>query len=148
MEKKILPPNYFCFLLMLLIITHFIFQKYRFLTSSIRFSGILLIFFGIFIDMWADSIFKKSKTTVKPNEIPSILITTGPFRISRHPMYLGMILILLGSSIICGTVITLIYPIIFLILMEIIFIPVEENNLIGKFGEDYIIYKKRTRRWI
>ncbi len=148
MKKKIMPPDYFWILLILLVITHFLFLKFRFLISPLKWIGIPLILFGIILNLWTDALFKKLKTTVKPHEIPSTLITTGPFKISRHPMYIGMLSILLGASLICGTIVTLVFPIIFIILMEILFIPMEENHLQKQFGEEYFLYKKGTRRWI
>ena len=98
--------------------------------------------------IWADSLFKKSGTTIIPYEIPTSLVTSGPFRISRQPIYLGMTTILLGETILLGSFITFILPVIFAILMEIIFIPMEEKNLEIVFGEKYLDYKKKVRRWI
>ncbi len=83
-----------------------------------------------------------------PYEIPTSLVTEGPFHISRQPIYLGMIFILLGEAILLGSLITFIFPVIFMILMEKIFIPVEEKNLETAFGEKYLDYKKKVRRWI
>ena len=100
------------------------------------------------MNIWSDQLFKKSKTTVKPHEIPTILELSGPFRISRHPMYLGMVAILLGIAILLGSLVTSIFPIFFIILMEILFIPTEERNLKKIFGKEYLDYKKKVRRWI
>lgn len=92
--------------------------------------------------------FKKKKTTVKPFKKPTELIIIGPFKISRHPMYLGMVAVLLGVAILHGTLITLIFPVIFIVLSEKLFIPYEESNLKEVFGENYINYKNRVRRWL
>ncbi|MDD5173200.1 MAG: methyltransferase, partial [Patescibacteria group bacterium] len=70
------------------------------------------------MNIWTDNIFKKGKTTVKPHEKPSTLIVSGPFRLSRHPMYLGMAAILFGVSILLGSLTLFIFPIIFGILMQ------------------------------
>ena len=120
----------------------------KIIPSSYTHAGTILIIFGITINIWADAIFKKKQTTVKPHETPTSLETTGPFRISRHPMYMGMAAILLGASIILGSAITFIFPVIFIILIEIIFIPLEEKNLDKQFNTKYIAYKKKVRRWI
>ena len=92
--------------------------------------------------------FKKSKTTVKPHKNPTSLEVLGPFRVSRHPMYLGMSAILLGVAIILGSIITFVIPIFFVMLMEIMFIPFEEKNLEKAFGKKYLDYKMKVRRWI
>ncbi len=146
--RNIMPPNYFYFLLIVLLITHFVFPIVHWTSSPFRYMGILLILFGIILNLWTDQLFKKLSTTVKPHELPSTLIMAGPFKISRHPMYVGMVSILLGTALICGTVLTLLYPVIFIMLMEMLFIPIEEKNLTQQFGEKYHQYKKRTRRWI
>jgi len=103
---------------------------------------------GIALNIWADVLFKKNKTTVKPYKSPTELITSGPFRISRHPMYLGMMLILLGAAIVSGTLIAFVFPIVFIVLIELFFIPFEEKNLERIFGKKFLDYKKSVRRWL
>ena len=80
--------------------------------------------------------------------MPNFFVTSGPFKLSRHPMYLGMMSILLGVAIFLGSLITFSFPIIFIMIMEKRFIPLEEKNLEKKFGNQYVDYKKRVRRWI
>ena len=63
-------------------------------------------------------------------------------------MYLGMDLILWGTSILLSSLVTLIFPIIFIILIKRVFIEFEEKNLEKKFGKRYLDYKKKVRRWI
>ncbi len=81
-------------------------------------------------------------------ETPSAILVSGPFRISRHPMYLGMAAILLGEAVFLGSLATFVFPLIFAILMEVLFISTEEENLEKAFGKDYLDYKTRVRRWI
>lgn len=148
MEKKIMPPTYFIILLLLSIGLHFVFPIMKLISSPYNYLGILIIIFGIILNLWTDSLFKKEQTTVKPHEIPIFFISSGPFEISRHPMYLGMALILFGTTIFLGSLITFIFPIIFIMIIEKAFIPIEEKNLEKKFGNKYIDYKKRVRKWI
>ena len=143
-----MPPTYFLVLLILSILFHFVFPLKKIISFPYNYIGALLILIGIVLNLWADAIFKKSKTTVKPHLMPSSFEVSGPFRISRHPMYLGMLLILLGASILSRSLITFIFPILFIIIMEIKFIPMEEKNMKKTFGKDYLEYKKRVRRWI
>ena len=110
--------------------------------------GIIFIFFGGLINIWTDNLFKGRKTTVKPFDPPAFLEVRGPFRISRHPMYLGMCAILLGTAILLGSIVTFFSPFVFIVLMEILFIPMEEKSLENEFGQEYLNYKKRVRRWI
>jgi len=148
MKSKFLPPTYFFILLFLSLGLHSIFPIERVIFSPYTYSGFILIVFGAVLNIWADFLLKKKKTTVKPYENPTELITSGPFHISRNPQYLGFAAILLGISINLGTLITFISPIGFVILMELMFIPFEEKNLEKVFGKKYLNYKKKVRCWI
>ena len=144
--KKILPPTYFIILLLLSIGLHFVFPIKKIIFPPYTYLGFILIIFGGIINIWTDLLLKKRRTTVKPYEDPTYLITSGPFRISRNPQYLGFTTILLGIAVSHGTIITFLPPIIFVVLMELIFIPFEEKNLERIFGKEYIEYKNRVGR--
>jgi len=146
--KRIMPPTYFMVLLALSVLLNFFFPLMKFYYFPYNYIGALLIIFGIFLNLKADSMFTKSKTTVKPHLIPNSFEVSGPFRISRHPMYLGMFLILFGAALIMSSLITFVFPFLFVILMEILFIPKEERNMEKAFGKKYLAYKKKVRRWI
>jgi protein-S-isoprenylcysteine O-methyltransferase Ste14 len=146
--KKPLPPTYFIILLLLSIGLHFVFPIKKLIFPPYTYFGFALIVFGGVINIWADLLLKKKKTTVKPYENPTYLITSGPFRISRNPQYLGFTAILLGVVINHGTVITFTSPITFFILIELLFIPFEEKKLERTFGKEYLEYKNRVRRWL
>jgi len=146
--KKIMPPTYFMALLALSVLLHFFFPLMKFSYSPYNYIGALLIILGIFLNFKADSIFKKSKTTVKPHLMPNSFEVSGPFRISRHPMYLGMFLILFGAALIIGSLTAFIFSFVFIALMELLFISEEERNMEKAFGKKYLEYKKRVRRWI
>ena len=143
-----MPTTYFIILLLLFIGFHFVFPLLKFIFSPYNYLGFGLIIFGIIMNLWTDLLFKKKQTTVKPYEMPNFFVTSGPFKLSRHPMYLGMMSILLGVAIFLGSLITFAFPIIFIMIMEKLFIPLEEKNLKNKFGNQYVDYKRRVRRWI
>jgi protein-S-isoprenylcysteine O-methyltransferase Ste14 len=100
------------------------------------------------LNIWTDQLFKKNETTVKPDEKPSVLIQSGPFNISRNPMYLGMTILLIGIGFILGSIISFVGSILFVVAMEIAFITQEEKNLQEQFGEEFDAYRKKVRRWI
>lgn len=110
--------------------------------------GIVPLILGIILNLWSDQYLRNYKTTVKPNEIPSALITSGPFSVSRHLMYLGMMLLLLGEAMILGSVITFLMPFMFMMIMQYQFIPLEENMLDQCFADEFKGYKKQVRRWL
>jgi len=142
------PVTDFVLLLLGSITLHFILPTTRVIPSPHYFFGSVFIIFGIILNYWADTQFKKNQTTIQPHEIPNVLVTSDAFRISRNPMYLGMSSILLGIAIFFGTLIAFIFPLTFIIYIERFIIPIEEKNLEQKFGKKYLEYKKKVRRWV
>ena len=94
--------------------------------------------------------FIKSKTTVNPIQFEEVnkLVTSGIFRYSRNPMYLGMLMIVLSTSIFYLNIYSILTPLLFILWINKFQIKREEEFLIEKFGDEYITYKKKTRRWI
>lgn len=111
-------------------------------------TGLLAISAGIFLLFIAAGLFIARRTTVMPTKAPNKLVTEGIYRVTRNPMYLGMLMILSGFPLTIGTIIGLICPLIFFLLMDRMIIPREEKVVEGVFGEDYLEYKSKTRRWI
>lgn len=148
MKNKPLPPTYFLICLALVFGSHFIFPITKIIHTPYNWLGWLLVVFGIILNLWTDSIFKKAKTTVKPNEKPSTLIISGPFLISRHPMYLGMTAMLFGVSVFLGSITSFIFSVVFVILMQKFFISFEEKQMEKYFGNKYLEYKMRVRCWL
>jgi protein-S-isoprenylcysteine O-methyltransferase Ste14 len=143
-----MPPTYFMVLLVLLFVLHFVFPIKTIIHAPYTYLGTISIVFGTVMNLWADALFKKRNTSVKPHELPNSLEVSGPFRISRHPMYLGMAAILVGLAVLLGSLITFAVPVLFILVMELLFIPMEDRNLEQAFGAEYQAYKKRVRRWI
>lgn len=148
MKAEIQPPTIFAALLVLSAALYYLSPTRQVAQPPWAFVGVLLIGLGVIFNLWADSLFKRSKTTVKPQKIPTALIVSGPFRISRHPMYLGMAAILLGEAVVFGSLASFAFLLIFAGLMEALFIRREEEMLEEAFGEEYLDYRRRVRRWI
>jgi protein-S-isoprenylcysteine O-methyltransferase Ste14 len=147
MKKEILPPNYLFVYLVLALLLRLLLPLYM-INSSYRFLGSILVVVGVGINLWADVLLKKYKTTVKPHEVPNKLVTEGIFGYSRHPMYLGFVFILIGVAFLLGCVSAFISPHLKFINLDVKFIPLEEKNLERVFGSEYLRYKKHVRRWI
>lgn len=109
-KERIMPTTYFIIFLLLSIGCHFMFPLLKFIFPPYSYLGFGLVIFGIIMNLWTDSLFKQKQTTVKPYEMPNVFVTSGPFKISRHPMYLGMMSILLGVAIFLGSLITFAFP--------------------------------------
>ena len=140
--------DYFIILLILSVLLNFLFPVLVFLSPPSTYFGFLIIGFGFVLAFWSRSLFLKNATTLQPSEEPTLLVTSGPFRISRNPIYLGMASILLGVAVLFGTLVTLAFPVIFVTLIEFFIIPGEERMMEKIFGEPYREYKKSVRRWI
>ncbi len=147
-KRKITPPIYFVLCLLLAVALNFSLPSLRMIPGPYRYIGVLLIALGIWLNLWADHLFKHKKTTVKPFEQSSALIEKGPFLFTRNPMYLGMIAILAGTAVGLGSVIALISPIAFYAIARFHYIPAEEQALKETFGDKFHDYKRRVRRWM
>ena len=103
---------------------------------------------GLAIMTWAWALFRRSGTPIRPTDTATSLVTDGPFRISRNPMYLGIVIMLLALAWGVGTLPMLIGPVGFFLVMSFVFIPYEEQRLQALFGESYATYTRRVRRWL
>jgi protein-S-isoprenylcysteine O-methyltransferase Ste14 len=110
--------------------------------------GLVLVVIGVAFAFSALGIFRKRSTTTIPFETPTSLVTSGPYRFTRNPMYVGLTLIYLGVA---GTRAE-IWPVIVLPLLfayvNFVVIPVEERHLHDAFGDAYAHYGARVRRWL
>lgn len=94
--------------------------------------------------------FRRAKTTVNPlaPANASSLVVTGIYRRTRNPMYLGMLLVLLGAGVMLGNALSLVLAIAFVPLMNRLQIGPEEKILAGLFGADFAAYRARVPRWL
>jgi protein-S-isoprenylcysteine O-methyltransferase Ste14 len=146
--KMMLPPIYLFLSIVIMVALHFVFPLAKIIAFPLNLLGAFPLGLGIVINLIADTAFKKHKTTVKPFEKSATLITSGVFHFSRNPMYLGFVLILIGIATLMGSLSPYLVIAIFCILMDKIFIRAEEKMLEETFGENWLEYKKRVRRWI
>jgi protein-S-isoprenylcysteine O-methyltransferase Ste14 len=103
---------------------------------------------GVGLIVWAGWTLRKSGTTFLPAGAASVLVTTGPFVRFRNPIYLGDALVLLGTAEITKSIWFVAAALIFGVLVTILQIIPEERHLERQFGDAYLDYKARTRRWI
>lgn len=127
---------------------HYILPMTIIIPSLWNLLGLIPIIVGIYINLWTDRAFKQANTTVKPYEAPSTLIVHGIFQITRNPMYLGFVIILLGVALLLRTLSPWIVIPIYALLLDNIYIRQEEQMMAEKFGRLWDGYKKYVRRWI
>ena len=94
--------------------------------------------------------FRKAKTTVDPMhpEAASAIVTTGIYRFTRNPMYLGFLLALIAWAVFLGNVVSALMPLLFVSYMNRFQIAPEERALHARFGAAYETYLRSVRRWI
>jgi protein-S-isoprenylcysteine O-methyltransferase Ste14 len=119
----------------------------RALPGIVQASGGVLIVLGIALNVAAERGFKREDTAVRPFEPPRSLVTAGVFRWTRNPMYLGLVLILLGTAIVLASLWALVVVPAFFALMDRL-IRHEEALMEATFGEEYRNYLRRARRWL
>jgi protein-S-isoprenylcysteine O-methyltransferase Ste14 len=146
--QRIEPPSYLFAAMALMAMLHLLVPGAAIIGYPWQLLGSAPLLLGILLNLCADAAFKRHGTTVKPFEPSSTLITTGVFRVSRHPMYLGMVLILLGIAVLMGSVTPLLAVMAFAVLMDRRFIRIEERMLARQFGTAWQAYKQRVRRWL
>lgn len=110
--------------------------------------GLVVIIFGLVMSIQAEGQFRKHETTVNHLGKSVKLVTDGWYRYSRNPMYLSLLVLLVGAWLSLGSLSTLFIIPIFVILTEQLFIKQEERRLLSIFGREYESYRQRTRRWI
>lgn len=94
--------------------------------------------------------FRRAGTTVDPRvpEQSAILVTSGIYRVSRNPMYLGFLCMLCGWAACLGSVFSLVGVVLFVLYMNRFQIATEERYMQEKFGAVYLRYKTQVRRWL
>jgi len=112
--------------------------------------SVIILIIGLIVIVSPVVDFIKSKTTVNPVKFKNVnrLVTTGIYRYSRNPMYLGMILIVISTTVYYLNFLSVFSPLIFYIWINKFQINREEIFLEEKFGGEYLKYKSKTRRWI
>jgi protein-S-isoprenylcysteine O-methyltransferase Ste14 len=103
---------------------------------------------GVILTSWGNGLFRFHKTPVKPFQESRVLVTDGVFRVSRNPMYLGMVLFLIGLGFVLGSLSPFFVVPAFVAVIDVRFIRVEEARLTEQFNEAYVEYRKKVRRWL
>jgi protein-S-isoprenylcysteine O-methyltransferase Ste14 len=145
---EVIPPVYFYLSMAVMVVLHFVLPVAGVVEFPWRLVGILPVGAGIALNIAADSDFKQRGTSVKPLGKTTTFITTGAFRISRHPMYLGMVLVLAGIAMLLGSLVAFILVAAFAVFTEVVFIRFEEKKMEEQFGETWLEYTRKVRRWI
>ncbi len=111
---------------------------------------LLLVIVGVSFDLFGLLAFRQSKTTINPMspDKTAALVTGGIYRFSRNPMYVGLVLLLTAWAIQLSMLWAFIGPVLFVIYINRFQIAPEERVMEAKFGDEYLVYKNKVRRWL
>ncbi len=110
--------------------------------------GLIAVAAGVGLCFYAAALFQGRETTKNPYGEPTAFVTTMPYTFTRNPMYLGITIVLLGFAIFFAGPEMLLAPIAFVVIIDRMMIPREEETMERLFGTAYVDYKARVRRWL
>ncbi len=143
-----LPPVYFLAAGGLMLLLHTRFPGLHLIAWPWRWLGLLPIIGGVALAVAGERAFKRAGTAVLPFSEPSAVVTTGPFAFTRNPMYLGMMLYLVGWAVLLGTLVPVLVIPLFFAVIHYRFVLREEPFMAERLGDAYAAYKARVRRWL
>ncbi len=111
--------------------------------------GVLLLAIGFASAFWAAGLFRREGTEINPtSEANKKLVVSGPFRYTRNPMYLGLVLASAGVAFLAGSLPMFVVPVLVFATANWVHIPFEEAKMRRQFGAAFDDYTRRTRRWL
>ena len=134
-------------LIALPILFHYLIPVMKVISEPYSYLGAVVMLLGLALLTWAAMLFRQVGTGFQLHGGGAVLVTSGPFRFSRNPMYLGMLIWLIGLAVLLGSLIVFLFPILFFLLANFLVIPLEERDMRRIFKERFIEYKRRVRRW-
>ena len=147
-QRRIIPPVYFFAALAIMVGLDGFLPLLALIEPPLTYLGWAPFALGLAIAIAGKRQFDRAGTTIKPFETSTALVTHGVFAFSRNPMYLSMMLGLLGVFVVLGSLMPLAVVPVFFLIIRTRFIAVEERMLEEAFGDDYGAYKSRVRRWL
>ena len=137
--------------LMFIVIAYFLgrFVPLSFVAPAIvRYVGLAMTFVGFLLGIGAFIEFRKAHTTLDPHGSAKQLVTSGIYRFSRNPIYLGFLLMVIGLPLNSGLYWGIVLAPFYVLMMYRLIIQHEEAYLARKFGKTYTGYTSRVRRWL
>lgn len=146
---KIVPPVWLLLFLFTALLLHNLLPETRVFDFPLPITGLLLALCGVALNVGAARLFRKEGTEILPTSPGNrVLVTHGTFRFSRNPMYLGMVLVLLGIAFYIGSLPMFVAALAQFLVLNFVFIPFEENKMARQFTGQYAAYKMKVRRWL
>jgi protein-S-isoprenylcysteine O-methyltransferase Ste14 len=145
---RIPPPVFFLVGIVVMVLLNSYFPIGRWLHYPWMYLGIIFLVLGFSLGLGSGLYFRRLGTNPRPGAKATLIVTTGPFKYTRNPMYLGLTAMLIGTAILLGTFSPVLVIPIFFILVQTQFVLREEKLMEQWFGQPYLEYKKKTPRWL
>ena len=146
--KRILPPVLFVLCLLAILLLTVWLPIADIIDYPLTLLGVGLFVFGLGVSIAGKRHFSKIGTNIMTFGNPNVLVTDGLFRFSRNPMYLGFSISVLGAALLSGVLSSLLVFVMFTFLVDRNYIQYEEKKMIDAFGQSYIDYCSKVRRWL
>lgn len=146
--KRLLPPTLVLLLLLVFVPLGLALPLLGPPAWPCRLAGLIPVIGGILLTRSAHRQFESIGTTLGTFADPARLVTTGPFALTRNPMYLGLEAFLIGVALAVGSLTVLLAPVAFGLVADRWYIPFEEKRMESSFGHEYDEYRARVPRWI
>ena len=147
-NRQLISPVLAGICLALMLSLHWFYPVVSLIPFPFDLGGSLISGLGLTICFVAHRQFKQVDTTLYPFSQPGKLVTSGLFRYTRNPMYLGLTVFLTGIWLLLGSLTPGVFVLAFLLVADHCYIAYEEKQLLAVFGADYAAYQARTPRWI
>ncbi len=147
-KRIIYPPMWLAIGIIVQFVCNEYFPVLRFTTVAGQAVGGIILVVGLALLVMAGGLFKKADTEMIPFREVRALVTTGVYRYTRNPMYLGMALVLLGCAVTVGAATAFIVIPVFMVIIQYRFIVHEEQLLREIFPEEFPAYCRQVRRWL
>lgn len=103
---------------------------------------------GLGVEVWAVGLFRRARTAPEPWRPTTALVTSGVYRFTRNPIYLGFAVVCLGLAVGLDSPLAILFLLPCLVVIDRFVIQREERYLAGLFGDAYDAYRRRVRRWL
>ncbi len=115
---------------------------------ALRWTGGAALLGGFVLAWTALTAMVRARTSPDPHQPVTALVTDGPYRFTRNPIYLGFVHVYLGITLLAGTLWGVLLAPVLILTMNRLIIQAEETYLENKFGAKYTRYKASVRRWV
>lgn len=145
-----LPPPVWAFLYLIAVgAASWVHPWRRLVDLRVVWLGVALMVVGLALSLWAASLFRIEGTEINPtSERNKSLVIRGPYRFTRNPMYLGLVVLTVGVGFAVGSLPMFAVPVLLFATANWVHIPFEEAKMSRQFGEAFGAYTSQVRRWI